>query len=186
MHGAAMAQVLDQDNVCVRAGHHCAKPLMRVLGLDLGKKRIGVAVSDEDASIAFPSGALESRGKKKDLKAVLELIEEGVDFVFSTRRTRDAFDIGNTMTHEIGHLLGLDHTPVSSATMNAASASSTWRASGTGSRTCSPLRATRRSRSGTWTRRGPGSAACGEVTVESRPAGGSGSARPRAPRAQYR
>ncbi len=49
---------------------------MRVLGLDLGEKRIGVAVSDEDASIAFPSGALESRGAKKDLKAVLELIEE--------------------------------------------------------------------------------------------------------------
>ena len=49
---------------------------MRVLGLDLGQKRIGVAVSDEDASIAFPSGAIESRGPKKDVKAVLELIEE--------------------------------------------------------------------------------------------------------------
>jgi putative Holliday junction resolvase len=49
---------------------------MRVLGLDLGQKRIGVAVSDEDASIAFPSGAIESRGPKKDLNAVLELIEE--------------------------------------------------------------------------------------------------------------
>jgi cysteine desulfurase/selenocysteine lyase len=23
--------VLDQTNVCVRAGHHCAKPLMRIL-----------------------------------------------------------------------------------------------------------------------------------------------------------
>lgn len=49
---------------------------MRVLGLDLGSKRIGVAVSDEEASIAFPSGALQSRGPKKDLEAVLELIEE--------------------------------------------------------------------------------------------------------------
>ena len=26
-------QVLDEDGVCVRAGHHCAKPLMRVLGV---------------------------------------------------------------------------------------------------------------------------------------------------------
>ncbi len=49
---------------------------MRVLGLDLGQKRIGVAVSDEEASIPFPSGAIQSRGPKKDLQAVLELIEE--------------------------------------------------------------------------------------------------------------
>ena len=28
-----VSQVLDQRNVCVRAGHHCAKPLMRVLGV---------------------------------------------------------------------------------------------------------------------------------------------------------
>lgn len=49
---------------------------MRVLGLDLGQKRIGVAVSDEDASIAFPTGAIQSHGAKRDLQAVLELIEE--------------------------------------------------------------------------------------------------------------
>jgi putative Holliday junction resolvase len=49
---------------------------MRVLGLDLGRKRIGVAVSDEEASIAFPSGTIQSRGAKKDLQSVLELIEE--------------------------------------------------------------------------------------------------------------
>jgi len=55
---------------------------MRVLGLDLGGKRIGVAVSDEDASIAFPSGALESRGPEKDLKSVLDLIgERGIERV---------------------------------------------------------------------------------------------------------
>ena len=29
-----VSQVLDQRNVCVRAGHHCAKPLMRVLGVN--------------------------------------------------------------------------------------------------------------------------------------------------------
>ena len=49
---------------------------MRVLGLDLGQKRIGVAVSDEDASIAFPDGAIESRGPKKDVAAVAELCSE--------------------------------------------------------------------------------------------------------------
>jgi cysteine desulfurase/selenocysteine lyase len=31
LHPHDVSQVLDQHNVCVRAGHHCAKPLMRVL-----------------------------------------------------------------------------------------------------------------------------------------------------------
>jgi cysteine desulfurase/selenocysteine lyase len=32
IHPHDISQVLDERNVCVRAGHHCAKPLMRVLG----------------------------------------------------------------------------------------------------------------------------------------------------------
>ena len=32
IHPHDVSQVLDQTNVCVRAGHHCAKPLMRILG----------------------------------------------------------------------------------------------------------------------------------------------------------
>ena len=32
IHPHDLSQVLDQSNVCVRAGHHCAKPLMRVIG----------------------------------------------------------------------------------------------------------------------------------------------------------
>lgn len=32
IHPHDLSQVLDQSNVCVRAGHHCAKPLMRILG----------------------------------------------------------------------------------------------------------------------------------------------------------
>jgi cysteine desulfurase/selenocysteine lyase len=32
IHPHDLSQVLDQTNVCVRAGHHCAKPLMRLLG----------------------------------------------------------------------------------------------------------------------------------------------------------
>jgi len=34
IHPHDLSQVLDQRNVCVRAGHHCAKPLMRVLGVN--------------------------------------------------------------------------------------------------------------------------------------------------------
>jgi len=33
IHPHDLSQVLDQRNVCVRAGHHCAKPLMRLLGV---------------------------------------------------------------------------------------------------------------------------------------------------------
>ncbi|NBS27755.1 MAG: aminotransferase class V-fold PLP-dependent enzyme [Actinobacteria bacterium] len=32
IHPHDLSQVLDQHNVCVRAGHHCAKPLMRLIG----------------------------------------------------------------------------------------------------------------------------------------------------------
>ncbi len=33
VHPHDLAQVLDQEAVCIRAGHHCAKPLMRRLGV---------------------------------------------------------------------------------------------------------------------------------------------------------
>ena len=34
IHPHDVSQVLDSANVCVRAGHHCAKPLMRALGVN--------------------------------------------------------------------------------------------------------------------------------------------------------
>lgn len=34
VHPHDISQVLDQHNVCVRAGHHCAKPLMKLLGVN--------------------------------------------------------------------------------------------------------------------------------------------------------
>ena len=33
MHPHDVADLLNRDNVCVRAGHHCAQPLMRKLGV---------------------------------------------------------------------------------------------------------------------------------------------------------
>jgi len=47
-----------------------------ILGVDLGKKRIGLAVSDPDASIAFPVGFVRSRGRASDLEALREVVEE--------------------------------------------------------------------------------------------------------------
>lgn len=49
---------------------------MRILGVDLGHKRIGLAVSDEAGAIAFPAGHLASRGRKRDLAALRTLIRE--------------------------------------------------------------------------------------------------------------
>ena len=34
LHPHDVSQVLDERNVCVRAGHHCAKPLMKTLGVN--------------------------------------------------------------------------------------------------------------------------------------------------------
>ncbi len=36
---------------------------MRILGIDYGSKRIGIAVSDETAGFAFPKGVLPNDGK---------------------------------------------------------------------------------------------------------------------------
>lgn len=49
---------------------------MRVLGVDYGSKRIGLAVSDEDGVFAFPAGIIASRGRKKDLAALCTFISE--------------------------------------------------------------------------------------------------------------
>lgn len=84
---------------------------MRVLGIDLGRKRIGLAVSDSEGRLAFPAGILESRGRKRDLAALRALITEraigravvGVPLHMSGRRgpeaesaTRFAEDLART------------------------------------------------------------------------------------------
>jgi putative Holliday junction resolvase len=43
------------------------------MGLDVGDKRIGVALSDESALIASPRETLERRGNRKDIAHLLEL-----------------------------------------------------------------------------------------------------------------
>jgi putative Holliday junction resolvase len=49
---------------------------MRVLGLDFGSRRIGVALSDPDGVIASPLVSLERRGTEQDLAALGELVRE--------------------------------------------------------------------------------------------------------------
>jgi len=53
-----------------------------VLALDYGSRRIGLAVSDETGSFAFPAGFLASAGRKRDLATLRELIvEKGIQRV---------------------------------------------------------------------------------------------------------
>ena len=49
---------------------------MRVLGVDLGSRRIGLAVSDPEARFAFPLDAIESAGSARDVAALRALIAE--------------------------------------------------------------------------------------------------------------
>ena len=50
IHAHDISQVLDEDAVCVRAGHHCAKPLMRQLGVP-ATTRASVYVYNDETDI---------------------------------------------------------------------------------------------------------------------------------------
>ena len=50
--------------------------VMRVLGIDLGHKRIGLALSDTEGVFAFPAGTLKSGSVVQNLKALHEIIVE--------------------------------------------------------------------------------------------------------------
>jgi len=53
-----------------------AAPAGRILGLDLGSRRIGLALSDAELPIAFPEGVLQRRGLQADLQALDQLARE--------------------------------------------------------------------------------------------------------------
>jgi cysteine desulfurase / selenocysteine lyase len=50
VHAHDMSQVLDEAGVCVRAGHHCAKPLMRQLGVS-ATARASFSVYNDEADV---------------------------------------------------------------------------------------------------------------------------------------
>ena len=47
IHAHDISQVLDEDAICVRASHHCAKPLMRVLGVPANTRASFYVYNDE-------------------------------------------------------------------------------------------------------------------------------------------
>ncbi len=62
VHAHDMAQVLDQAGVCVRAGHHCAKPLMRCLGLS-ATARASFSVYNDEADVDVLVEAIGDAGR---------------------------------------------------------------------------------------------------------------------------
>ncbi|MTA28549.1 MAG: SufS family cysteine desulfurase [Actinobacteria bacterium] len=53
IHPHDISQVLDEKNVCVRAGHHCAKPLMRLLGANATARASFYIYNDESDADAL-------------------------------------------------------------------------------------------------------------------------------------
>jgi cysteine desulfurase / selenocysteine lyase len=61
IHPHDLAQVLDQMGVCVRAGHHCAKPLMRRLGVT-ATARASLYLYNDESDIDTLAEALTEAG----------------------------------------------------------------------------------------------------------------------------
>ena len=59
VHPHDLSQVLDQANVCVRAGHHCAKPLMAVMGVN-ATARASLYIYNDESDIDALADALET------------------------------------------------------------------------------------------------------------------------------
>ena len=61
VHPHDLSQVLDQPAVCVRAGHHCAKPLMEVLGVN-ATARASLYLYNDEADVDALADALADAG----------------------------------------------------------------------------------------------------------------------------
>jgi cysteine desulfurase/selenocysteine lyase len=59
VHPHDIAQVLDQSGVCVRAGHHCAKPLLSTLGIP-ASTRASLYVYNDESDIDALAEALDA------------------------------------------------------------------------------------------------------------------------------
>ena len=59
VHPHDLSQVLDEAGVCVRAGHHCAKPLMRCLGIG-ATARASFSVYNDEADVDVLVDALSA------------------------------------------------------------------------------------------------------------------------------
>jgi cysteine desulfurase/selenocysteine lyase len=61
VHPHDLATILDQAGVCIRAGHHCAQPLMRRLGLSATARASFYVYSVESDVDALVRAVLKAR-----------------------------------------------------------------------------------------------------------------------------
>jgi len=61
VHPHDLATILDQHGVCIRAGHHCAQPLMRRLGVSATARASFYVYSDEDDVEALVQALVEAQ-----------------------------------------------------------------------------------------------------------------------------
>jgi cysteine desulfurase/selenocysteine lyase len=61
LHPHDVSQILDEYGVCVRAGHHCAKPLMRRLGVN-ATARASLALYNDESDVDRLADALAEAG----------------------------------------------------------------------------------------------------------------------------
>ncbi|MGC9962817.1 MAG: SufS family cysteine desulfurase [Acidimicrobiales bacterium] len=61
IHSHDLAQVLDAEGVCVRAGHHCAKPLMRRLDVPATARASLYLYNDEDDVLALSAALTKAK-----------------------------------------------------------------------------------------------------------------------------
>ena len=62
VHPHDMATILDQEGVCIRAGHHCAQPLMRRLGVPATARASLYVYNDTDDVDALMDGLDQAKG----------------------------------------------------------------------------------------------------------------------------
>lgn len=63
--------------------------MARVIGLDIGERRIGVAISDPERRLAVPLRIIERRNDDADLQTIVQLARE---------ERADTFVVGNPLT----------------------------------------------------------------------------------------
>ena len=62
VHPHDLSQVLDQRGICVRAGHHCAKPLMKLLGVG-ATARASIYIYNDESDVDLLSDVLAEAGE---------------------------------------------------------------------------------------------------------------------------